>query len=80
MNTDKLYNDLKKKYTDEEIAESFVFPSNLTPEEQARQNAEFSKYIKERRKQITWKQKLQTNYYCYKFRLQDWLKSLKSSD
>lgn len=80
MNTDKIYKDLKKKYTDEEIAESFVFPSNLTPEEQAKQSAELSKYIKERQKQMTWKQKLQTRYYCYKFRLEDWLNKIKSSD
>jgi hypothetical protein len=47
---DKIYNELRKELTDEEIAESFIFPSEPLTEEERK---EFSKVIKEHRKNRT---------------------------
>lgn len=50
-NNDKIYNKLKKKYTDEEIAESFIFPSDITHDEIEK----ISKIIKESKTNINMK-------------------------
>ena len=47
---DKIYNELRKELTDEEIAESFIFPSEPLTEEQRK---ELSEAILERRKNRT---------------------------
>ena len=74
--SDKLYKELRKTYTDEEIAESFVWSIDTTPEE----DAEFSKMVREYRRKhyadMTWyqrnKTKLRIKYFSLKYRLQDW--------
>ena len=43
------YTELKKTFTDEEIAESFILPSDLSDDEQKLANEEFSKFLKERK-------------------------------
>ena len=45
MKNNKIYKELCEKYTDEEIAESFIFPSKMTPEER-KELADFLKKIK----------------------------------
>lgn len=40
---------LREKYTDEEIAESHIFPSELTPEEEAKELKELQEFIKQNR-------------------------------
>jgi hypothetical protein len=48
------YAELKAQgYTDEEIAESFILPSNLTKEEKAAADKELSEFIKKKREQMT---------------------------
>ena len=42
--TDKIYDELKKKYSDEEIADAFILPSNPPKKEELE---EISKFIKE---------------------------------
>ncbi len=46
---DKIYNELKELYTDEEIAESFVFSYDMTDDDRKL----LSKAIKERRRTLT---------------------------
>jgi hypothetical protein len=43
------YTELKKTFTDEEISESFILPSDLSDDEQKLANEEFSKFLKERK-------------------------------
>ena len=46
MKKKTVYEKLKEKYTDEEIAESFILPSELTKEEQEKSDKEFSEWLK----------------------------------
>ncbi len=46
---EKIFEELKGKYTLEEIAESHVFPSELSPEERVEAEKEFVKYRMEQR-------------------------------
>jgi hypothetical protein len=49
-NNSIIYDKLKEKYTDEEIAESHIFPSEKSREEQEKDAKEFSKFVKQQRK------------------------------
>lgn len=42
-NYDEIYKELRKKYTDEEIAEGYMIPATLTEEEQRKSDEEFRK-------------------------------------
>jgi len=46
--TDKIYNELKKKYTDSEIVESFILPMDKSKEDEV----EFDEYLKSQRKSV----------------------------
>ena len=80
--SDEMYIELKKTYTDEEIAESFIWSIDRTPEE----DKEFSKLISEHRKKyyadMSWfkrnKTKLYLRYLGIKYKIQDWYKNKKN--
>jgi len=62
---DKIYNKLKEKYTDKEIAESFVFSGrSLTDEERK----ELSAAIKERRENRTEEEKEEIRQFIKKLK------------
>lgn len=69
---EKVYNQLKAEgYTDEEIADGYVFPVERTPEEEA----QWAKELNEHRKKI-WdamsdEQKREINEYAEKLRKED---------
>ena len=46
-NTKRIFEELQKQYTNEEIAESHIFPSDLPKEEQEKVDKEFSQFLKE---------------------------------
>ena len=49
----KEYNTLKKKFTPEELADSFVFPAQLTKKQKAEAQDELRNVLKQRRQDIS---------------------------
>lgn len=64
---DKIYQELKKTYTDAEIAESFVF----SIDQRAEENEAFSPFLKKHRKNITLKNKIRIKFLYFKYQLQE---------
>ena len=53
MKKKSTYEKLREKYTDEEIADAFIFPSDDgTPEERAEDDRKFSEWLKQHRKNM----------------------------
>lgn len=65
--SDEIYKELKKKYTDEEIAEGFVFNETLSPTEQAEVDEEFLKIRLARLKSMSAKDLLIANLLQFKY-------------
>lgn len=74
--TNKEFEDLNKIYSAEELAESFVFPYNLSPEEQEKAVQEISLFIKKHRESQPFIVKLRTRFLSWKYRLEDFIKKL----
>ncbi|MEN0049317.1 MAG: helix-turn-helix transcriptional regulator [Bacteroidota bacterium] len=72
--SNRIYQELSKKYTDEEIVESFVFNETLTPEEQKTVDEAFRKIRLERLKNMSEAEILFGNLMKFKLRLQDYFK------
>lgn len=68
-------NKLNDKYTDKELAESFVFRNKLTSVRQAKSDAELSAKRKELRKFVTPKQVLLSRLLQLKYQIEDYLES-----
>ena len=50
----EMYEKLKKQgYSDEEIAEAYVFPTNMSKKEKAKVDKEFSEMIRKRRERLS---------------------------
>jgi len=64
---DKIYKELRKEYTDEEIAESHVFSTDVTDEEQK----ELKEYIKKESMQRTDIEKKRVRDFIEKLRKKD---------
>lgn len=65
--SDDIYKELKKKYTDEEIAEGFVFNETLPPAEQAAVDEAFLKIRLERLKNMSDQERLIANLLQFKY-------------
>lgn len=57
------YKELRKEYTDEEIADAFILPSTLSDEEQKEMDKEISKFIKMKKKEIIESKKYKIKVY-----------------
>jgi hypothetical protein len=71
------YEDLKKKYSDEEIVDSFVFRSTMTDEERKQADEEFRKLRFERLKNMSDKQILQSELMRMKLLMKDYFNQLQ---
>lgn len=60
------YMENDKEYIDENI-----YPSNLTPEEEAEARRQVVEFIKEYRRNRTWKQKFRARYLQLIFKMED---------
>lgn len=78
MGNKEIYKELRKTLTPEEIADAFVFPSELTEEQQKESNEKMKAYIKERRKNMTFSDKLKIRYFSFKYKVEDWVFSIKN--
>lgn len=68
------YEDLKEKYSDEEIAESFVFPSTMTDEEKKQADEEFRKLRFESLKNMSEEQILRSQLFRVALLMEDYFK------
>ena len=75
--SEKIYKELSKKYTDEEIVESFVFNEDLDPEEQRKVEEEFRRIRMERLKNMSESDILTANLIKIKLRIKDYFKGNK---
>ena len=78
MGNKEIYKELRKTLTPEEIADAFVFPSELTEEQQKESNEKMKAFIKERRKNMTLSDKLKIRYFSFKYKVEDWVFSIKN--
>lgn len=74
MNKD-LYKELSKKYSDEEIAESFVFPDELTGQEKYEADKEFRRLRFELLKNQTEGERIFSEFLRLRILIEDYLKS-----
>lgn len=69
-----IYEHLKKNYTDEEIVENFVFPSDMTNEEREKSQKEFGAWRMERWRNRTPEEKLLGGLLGLKYRIKSYTK------
>lgn len=74
--SEDFYNTLKKEgMSDSDIADSFVWSIDKTPEEEKMETELFKKFIKEHKASKPWYNRLYSYFYCrylsIKYRLQD---------
>jgi hypothetical protein len=68
----KVYNKLKKQgYSDEEIAESFLFPMELTPEEREQSEKEFREFREKAQASISEEERKEIKKLQIKFLMED---------
>ena len=72
--SEKIYKELSKKYTDEEIVESFVFNEDLDPEEQKKVEEEFRKLRMESLRNMSEADILAANLIKIKLRIRSYFK------
>ncbi len=73
--SDKIYTELSKRYTDEEIVESFVFNETLDPSEQKKAMEEFRKLRLEQLKNMSETEILTGNLMRMKLLINDYFKT-----
>ncbi len=66
------YKELRKKYTDKEIAESFVLPLNLDPEEEAEMNEEMRALRMKMLREMTEKDRIFSDLMRLKLQMEDY--------
>ncbi|MEM7575528.1 MAG: hypothetical protein AAF433_21670 [Bacteroidota bacterium] len=76
-NKEKLYEDLNKKYTDEELIDSYIFSVDLPKEEQKKIDEEFIRLRFERLKSMTEEEVVSSNLFTFKLKLRKYFKSNK---
>ena len=70
----KLFEKLSKEYTDEELAEAFVFPHDLTPEEKKAADEELRKIRFQRLHAATQQQRLMADLVRLRISMEDYVK------
>ncbi len=71
----KIYEELKKQYTDEEIADFAMIPSELSEEEKQKSKEEFLKLRMERRASMSQKDKLLSALLSIKYQIKNYVKA-----
>lgn len=71
---EKIYKELKKKYTDEEIADSMLIPQDLSNEEQKIANEELKAFRFKLLRERTEEQRIYSDLLRFKFLMEDYIK------
>ncbi len=74
MKYEKIYQDLKKKYTDEEIVESMLIPADLTKEEQAEADRQMRGIRMESLRNMTEEDRILSDVMRLKFQMEGYIK------
>jgi plasmid maintenance system antidote protein VapI len=74
MKYEKIYQELKKKYTDEEIAESMLIPADLTKEEKENAHTEMMEFRMKQLKETTQEDRILSDVMRLRFFIEDYLK------
>ena len=72
---EKIYKELRQKYTDEEIAESMLIPQDLTAEETQNANEELLAFRLKLLNEQTEEQRLYSDLLRFKYLMEDYIKS-----
>jgi len=78
--SEEVYRDLKKKFTDEELADSFIFSVELPKEEQKEIREEFLKLRLERLKSMSEEELISSDLFAFKLRLKRYFEKSKYDD
>jgi hypothetical protein len=73
MNYEQYYQEMKKRLSDEEIAESALIPADLSEVERAESETAFQKLRFERLAQMTPAQKIYADFLQLRFQLEDYV-------
>ena len=74
MKYDKIYQELRKKYSDEEIAESMLIPADLTPEEHAKADQEMRVVRMEKLRNMTEEDRILSDVMRLRFQMEAYVK------
>ncbi|MFK8165538.1 MAG: hypothetical protein AB8H12_24030 [Lewinella sp.] len=77
---EEVYKDLKRKYTDEELADSFIFSIESPKEEQQEIREEFLKLRLERLKSMSDEELISLDLFAFKLRLKKYFENDKYDD
>ncbi len=78
--SEEVYNDLKKSYTDKELADSFIFSVKLPKEEQKEIREEFLRLRFERLKSMSEEELVSSDLFAFKLRLKGYFEKNKYDD
>ncbi len=70
---EKIYKELRKKYTDEEIADSMLIPQDMTEEELKESNEELKKFRFKLLRERTEEQRIYSELLRFKFLMEDYI-------
>lgn len=73
----KLYEKLRKQYTDEELAEAFVFPPDISEEEKKKADKELWEFRKRQMLNRTPEEKILSNLLSIKYHIEDYTRQLQ---
>lgn len=71
---EKIYNELSKKYTDEEIGEAMLIPENLTEEEKKKADEELLAFRFKLLQEQTEEERVYSDLLRFKYQMEDYLK------
>ena len=80
MKYEKIFKELRKKYTLEEIAESMLIPADLTEEERIKANEEIREYRMKLLSQMTDEDRILSDIMRLRFQIEEYIKEEKFSD
>lgn len=71
---EKIYKELRKKYTDEEIADSMLIPEDLTEEEQQKANEEIRAFRFKLLRERTEEQRIFSDLMRFRFQMENYIR------
>ncbi|HMQ61530.1 MAG TPA: helix-turn-helix domain-containing protein [Flavilitoribacter sp.] len=71
----ELYKKLREQYTDEELAEAFVFPNDHTPEEETEARRQMAEFRKNRLMEMTGEEKVFSSLMRIKYQMQHYVRT-----
>lgn len=77
---EKIYKELRKKYTDEEIADSMLIPADLTEEEKEKANEELRAFRFKLLSEMTEEQRIFSDLMRFRIQMENYIKTSEFSE